>query len=104
MRTTTCSDQTIPTPVIPVLFFRLRRLLLRDGTALKDTHDVGLLHDEQFLAIDLHFCSRPLAEQNKVTRRHFRNDALPIVVKSARADREDLAFLRLLLHRVSYND
>src|SRR5215467_10398974 len=36
--------------------------LLRGLAALDDAHDVGLLHDQELFAVDLHFGARPLAE------------------------------------------
>src|SRR5260370_38137679 len=42
------------------------RLLLRRGGAFDDAHDVGLLHDQEFLAIELHLGAGPLAEQHAV--------------------------------------
>jgi hypothetical protein len=32
-----------------------------------DAHDVGLLHDQEFLAVDLDLGARPFAEQHPVT-------------------------------------
>src|SRR3974390_3498569 len=36
------------------------RLALRGGLALDDAHDVGLLHDQELLTIELHLGARPL--------------------------------------------
>src|SRR4051794_32432776 len=44
--------------------------LLRSDAAFDDPHDVGLLHDQQLLAVDLDFGARPLAEQNPVAGLH----------------------------------
>src|SRR5918997_5403873 len=41
------------------------RLLLGDRL-LDDAHDVGLLHDEEVLAVDPHLGAGPLAEQDAV--------------------------------------
>src|ERR1700751_5357409 len=40
--------------------------LLGGGDAFDDAHDVGLLHDEELLAVDLDFGAAPLAEQDPV--------------------------------------
>src|ERR1700690_917083 len=47
--------------------------LLRGLAAFENAHDVGLLHDEEILAVDLHFGTRPFAEQHEVAGLHFRN-------------------------------
>src|SRR5437879_9948773 len=43
----------------------LSGFLGRDGP-IDDAHDVGFLHDHQFLAVELHFGTRPFAEQDAV--------------------------------------
>src|SRR3546814_7967927 len=40
-------------------------LLPSPRASADDAEDVALFHDEQVLAIDLHFGARPLAEQNR---------------------------------------
>src|SRR3712207_6136473 len=44
--------------------------LLGGGGALEDPHDVGLLHDEELLALEPHLGAGPLAEQDAVARLH----------------------------------
>ena len=39
-------------------------------------HHVGFLHDEEFFAIDLHFCARPFAEQHPIARFEIDGDEL----------------------------
>src|SRR3546814_15745898 len=68
--------------------------LFRSASA-DDAEDVALFHDEQVLAIDLHFGARPLAEQNAVARLHVQRGHLAIFAARARAYGDDLAFLRL---------
>src|SRR4051812_32421111 len=46
---------------------RLSGLLLRSGDVGENAHDVALFHDQQFLTIELHFGTRPFAEQHAVT-------------------------------------
>src|SRR5262249_18670420 len=67
-------------------------------------HDVGLLHDQEFLAVDLDLGARPLAEQHLVAGLHVHRDQLAALVASARADRDHLALLRLLLRAVGDDD
>src|SRR5579883_2089093 len=78
-------------------------LLLRD-TALDDAHDVGLLHDQEFLAIELDLGSRPLAEQHAVAGLHVERDKLAGLVARARPDRQNLALHRLFLGGVGNDD
>src|SRR5688572_9182152 len=78
---------------------RLLRLLLFD-----DAHDVGLLHDQEFFAVDLHFRARPFAEQDAVADLHIEGDALAVFIAGAGADADHFAFLRLLLGRVRNDD
>src|SRR5205807_997464 len=74
-------------------------LLLRDG-AFDDTHDVGLLHDQEVLAVDLDFRARPLAKQHRVADPQVDRDQLAVLVAPAGADRDDLALARLFLRGV----
>src|ERR1700738_4149717 len=45
---------------------RLRGLLLGGGKIGENAHDVALLHDQQFLAVELDLGARPFAEQDAV--------------------------------------
>src|SRR6202048_2432240 len=45
---------------------RLRGLLLGGGKIGENAHDVALLHDQQFLAVELDLGARPFAEQHAV--------------------------------------
>src|SRR5262249_54720667 len=60
-------------------------------------HDVGLLHDEELLAIELDFGARPFAEQHAVAGFQVGLDDLAALITAARAHRNDLALGRLLL-------
>src|ERR1044071_8274660 len=60
-------------------------------------HDVGFLHDQEVLTVELHFRTRPLAEQHAVAGLHVDRDQLAGFVAAARADGDDLALLRPLL-------
>src|ERR1700704_2921077 len=77
--------------------YSLRGLLLGRGTAFQHAHDIGLLHDQEILAVDLDLGARPFAEQHEVAGLDVGDDALAVVVEGARADRDHFAFLRLLL-------
>src|ERR1700747_3573518 len=73
------------------------RLFLLGARALDHTHDVGLLHDQKVLAVDLDFGAGPFAEQHPVARFEFEWHQLAALVPSARPHGDDLALLRLLL-------
>src|SRR5215210_529451 len=78
--------------------------LLGCGLAFEDAHDVGLLHDEELLAIELHLGARPLAEQDAVAGLHVERAQLALVVERAGAGGDDFALLRLLLGGVGDDD
>src|ERR1700678_648297 len=80
------------------------RLFLRGACALDHTHDVGLLHDQKVLAVDLDLGAGPFAEQYPVTRFEFERDQLAALVPTARPHGDDLALLRLLLDGVGDDD
>src|SRR5690349_248696 len=77
---------------------------LRRGGAFKDTHDVGLLHDQELLTTQPHLGARPLAEQDAVAGLDVERAQLALVVQGAGADGDHLAFLRLLLRGVGDDD
>src|SRR5215510_5436814 len=68
--------------------------LCRERRSGDHAHDVGLLHDQEFLAIELDLGAGPLAEQDPVAG----------LVAGARPDGDDLAFLRLLLGGIRNDD
>src|SRR5882724_3515456 len=73
--------------------------------ALSDhAHDVGLLHDQEILAVDLYFRARPFAEQHAIAGLQIDRDQLAALVAPARADSDDLALRGLLLDGVRNND
>src|SRR5580658_1903751 len=80
------------------------RLFLRGGCALDHTHDVGLLHDQKVLAVDLDLGAGPFAEQHPVARFEVKRNELAAFVPSARSHGDDLALLRLLLDGVGNDD
>src|ERR1700689_1423360 len=80
------------------------RLFLRGACALDHTHDVGLLHDQKVLAVDLDLGAGPFAEQYPVAGFEFERDQLAALVPSARPHGDDRALLRLLLDGVGNDD
>src|SRR6188474_1937974 len=72
--------------------------------AFDDAHDVGLLHDQELLALDLDLGARPLAEQDAVAFPQVQRHDLALLVAGARAHGDHLALDRLLLSRVRYDD
>src|SRR5215210_133881 len=62
-------------------------LLLRGG-AFEHAHDVGLLHDEELLVVELDLGARPLAEQDAVAGLNVERPQLALVVQRAGADRD----------------
>src|ERR1700683_1877047 len=55
---------------------RSGRLFLRGARALNHAHDVGLLHDQKVLAVDLDLGAGPFAEQHPVARFEIDGDEL----------------------------
>jgi hypothetical protein len=75
-----------------------------EGGLVEDAHDVGLLHDQELLTIELHLGARPLAEQDAVAGLHVERAKLALVVQRAGADGDHFAFLRLFLGGVGDDD
>ena len=67
-------------------------------------HDVGLLHDEEFIAIELDFGAGPFAEQHAIAGLEVHGDELAVLVAAARSDGDDLTLLRLLLDGIGNDD
>src|SRR5262249_13350982 len=67
-------------------------------------HDVGLLHDQEFLAVELDLGARPFAGQHAVANLEVDRNELAVLVAPARADGEDLALRGLLLRGIGNND
>src|SRR5271169_3884948 len=78
--------------------------LLGGDRAFNHAHDVGLLHDQQLLAVDLDFRARPLTEQDTFARFEFDRREFAALVAGAGSDRDDLALLRLLFDGVGNDD
>src|SRR5467141_4465053 len=69
---------------------RLRGLLLGGGKTGDNAHDVALLHDQKFLAVELDLGARPFAEQHAVADLEVDRDQLAGLVAATRADGGDL--------------
>src|SRR5215469_15628681 len=70
--------------------FRSRGFLLGDRL-VDDPHDVGLLHDQEFLTVDLDIGARPFAEQDAITFFDIDGNELTGLVAATRANGNDLA-------------
>src|SRR3954447_5257995 len=78
-------------------------LLLRRAL-FDDAHDVGLLHDEEILAIKADLGARPLAEQDAVADLNVERIHLTALIASSGPDGDHLALLGLLLGGVRDDD
>src|SRR6266446_2055945 len=67
-------------------------------------HDVGFLHDQEFLTVELDLGARPLAEQHAVADPEVDRDQLAGFVAAARTDRRDLTLRGLFLGAVRNDD
>src|SRR6516164_4947963 len=75
------------------------------GRALgDDAHNVGLLHDEEILALEFDFGARPFAEQHAISSLEIHGDQLAVLVAAARPHSDDFALLRFLLSGVGNDD
>src|ERR1700719_3400602 len=70
----------------------------------ENAHDVALLHDQEFLAVELDLGARPLAEQHAIADLEVDRDQLAGFVAAARADRCDFALRGLFLGSVRNDD
>src|SRR5688572_2096804 len=82
---------------------RLRGLLSGHGL-FENAENVGLLHDQEILAIDLDLGARPLAEQHDVALLQVDRDELARLVAAARADSDDFALRGFLFGGVGDDD
>src|ERR1700729_2394180 len=80
------------------------RLFFRGARALDYAHDVGLLHDQKLLAVDLDLGAGPFAEQHPVARFEVKRNELAAFVPSAWSHGDDLAFLRFFLGGIGNYD
>src|ERR1700727_1818926 len=73
-------------------------------TSGEHAHDVALLHDQEFFAVELDLGAGPLAEQHAVADLEIDRDQLPGFVAAAGADRRDFALRGLFLGAVGNDD
>src|SRR6188474_3942689 len=78
-------------------------LLLGDGL-FENAHDVGLLHDQEILAVDLDLGARPFAEQDAVADLDVDRDQLAGLVAAPRADGDHFALRGLFIGGVGNDD
>src|SRR3954470_24675846 len=78
--------------------------LLLGGCLLDHAHDVGLLHDEEILAVDAHLGAGPLAEQHAVARLEIKRLHRAVLIASAWSDGDHLALLGLFLGGIGNDD
>src|ERR1700728_3377089 len=67
-------------------------------------HDVGFLHDQKLIAVELDLGAGPLAEQHAVAGLEVHNNELAVLVAAARSDGDDFAFLRFFFHGIRNDD
>src|SRR5258708_3306949 len=83
---------------------RLRGLLLGGGKIGDNAHDVALLHDQQFLTVELDLGARPFAEEHAVADLEVDRDQLAGFVAATRADGGAFPLRRLFLGAIRNND
>src|SRR4029078_8426645 len=96
----------------PSVVWKIRLAALRGKAGISSAqlisgqhaHDVGFLHDEELLAIELHLGAGPLAEQNAVTGPQLGFYQIAAFVTSTRAYRDHFALRGLLLRRIRNDD
>src|SRR5215472_2505754 len=98
------SRASVPSRMSLAAMIVLPSVLPSGRAALDETHDVGLFHDHQLLAVDLDFGTRPLAEQHAVARLDVERVHLSVFATGARPDGNDFALHRLFLGGVGDDD
>jgi hypothetical protein len=76
-------------------------LVASGSAAVDDAHDLGSLHDDQLLAVDLDLAPSPLAEEDTIASLDIERVNLAVFAKS---DRDDVAFHRFFLGGVGSDD
>src|SRR5690349_6020363 len=72
--------------------------------ALDHAHEIGLLHHQEFLALDPHLGTGPFAEENPIARPDVERLDLAALVARSEPDGDDLALHRLFLRGVRDDD
>src|SRR5689334_11483449 len=70
----------------------------------QDPHDVGLLHYQDILAVDLDLGPGPFAEQHPVAGFQFHRDQVAPLIACSRPHRDDFPLLRFFLCSVGNDD
>src|SRR5215470_3664744 len=94
-------ERSMPGPVGRDVGTRCDRVVCRLG---QHAHDVGFLHDQDFLAIDRDLGSGPFAEQHAIPDLEIDGNELAGLVAAARTDCGDFALRGLFLGGVGYDD
>src|SRR5690242_4128971 len=79
-------------------------LALGAAAVFQHAHDVGLLHDQELLAVDLDLGAGPLAEQHAVADLEVDRDQLAGFVAAARTNGGDFALRGLFLGGIGNDD
>src|SRR5262249_1118281 len=69
-----------------------------------DAHEVRLLHDHEFLAVELDLGSRPFPKEHPIAHLDVQREDLAILRTGAWAGTDDLTLHRLFLSRVGDDD
>ena len=92
------SSHFLATPLCGFLLLRFRR------NALDNAHDVGLVHDKELFAIELHFRPRPFSEQNAIAGLHVERSHRSVFGSRPTAGGDDFTFLRFFLCGIGNDD
>src|SRR5580700_4639220 len=98
-----CWISAVPRPG-PGRIFRKRSDRLNFARSGEDPHDVGLLHDQEFLAVEHDFGAGPFAEQDLVAALDVDRDQLAGLVAATGADRDHFALLGLFAGGIGDDD
>src|SRR5215472_4048136 len=99
------SRASVPSRMSLAAMIVLLSALLRSGrAALDEAHDVGFLHDDQFLAVDLDFAPWPLAEEDTIAGLDIERVNLAVFATGTRPDGNNFPLHRLFLGGVGNDD
>src|SRR5258708_18389500 len=99
------SRASVPSRIsLAAMIVFLSARLCSGGGALDNAHDVGFLHDHQFLAIEANLGARPLPEQDAVARLYVERVDPPLFAAGTPPPRDDLALPRVFLGSVGNDD
>src|SRR6266436_1396688 len=99
------SRASVPSRIsLAAMIVFLSARLCSGGGALDNAHDVGFLHDHQFLAIEANLGARPLPEQDEVAGLDVERVDPPVFPARTRPDCDDLALHRFFLGSVGNDD